>query len=70
MGRNAEDDSPGVTCKYRLVMASELWPRVFDTREIEAPRPIAWVAWLCRNQWGETCPVSYTHLTLPTNREV
>lgn len=30
------------------------WPRVAWTRWIFAPRSMAWLAWACLSQWGDT----------------
>ena len=50
----------------RSLLEGLCWPRLLDS--LLADRKA--VQWLLEQGSGYTHPVSYTHLTLPTNREV
>ena len=45
-------------------------PAALGLEHVSVPEPGDPLAHLARHMGGETEPVSYTHLTLPTNREV
>ena len=64
------DEKPGLTSWHGIIGEGTSWPTPIDFLIWFVVIDLSWSLVYAVSPWQSSRPVSYTHLTLPTNREV